>query len=104
MKRLAVLGLTALLAAAPAFAATGAEAVDPLIFRLAMTKLKTFQKLHHIRIECLRMALMRHMSADGQDVRVHHVGQRLCQLRKRGRCKCLVTSAPQEQSRLIQTG
>ena len=44
MKRLAVLGLTALLAAAPAFAATGAgaEAVDPLIFRLAIFVLAIF--------------------------------------------------------------
>jgi NAD(P) transhydrogenase subunit alpha len=42
MKRLAVLGLTALLAAAPAFASTGAEVVDPLIFRLAIFVLAIF--------------------------------------------------------------
>src|SRR5689334_12352563 len=42
MKRLAVLGLTALMAAAPAFASTGAEAVDPLIFRLAIFVLAIF--------------------------------------------------------------
>ena len=42
MKRLAVLGLTALLAATPAFASTGAEAVDPLIFRLAIFVLAIF--------------------------------------------------------------
>ena len=42
IKRLAVLGLTALLAATPAFAATSAEAVDPLIFRLAIFVLAIF--------------------------------------------------------------
>ena len=42
MTRLAVLGLTALLAAAPAFASTGAEVVDPLIFRLAIFVLAIF--------------------------------------------------------------
>ena len=42
MKRLAVLGLTALLAASPALAATGAEQPDGLIFRLAIFVLSIF--------------------------------------------------------------
>ncbi len=42
MKRLAVLGLTALLAASPAFAAAGGEQPDGLIFRLAIFVLAIF--------------------------------------------------------------
>ena len=42
MKRLAVLGLMALLAASPALAATGAEQPDGLIFRLAIFVLSIF--------------------------------------------------------------
>ena len=42
MKRLAVLGLSALLAASPAFAQDHAAAVDPLIFRLAIFVLAIF--------------------------------------------------------------
>jgi NAD(P) transhydrogenase subunit alpha len=42
MKRLAVLGLAALLAASPAFAAAGGEQPDGLIFRLAIFVLAIF--------------------------------------------------------------
>lgn len=42
MKRSAVLAGLALMLAAPAFAATGGEAVDPLIFRLAIFVLAIF--------------------------------------------------------------
>ena len=42
MKRLAVLGLSALLAASPAFAQDHDAAVDPLIFRLAIFVLAIF--------------------------------------------------------------
>jgi NAD(P) transhydrogenase subunit alpha len=42
MKRLALLAGVALAIAAPAFAATGAEGTDPLIFRLAIFVLSIF--------------------------------------------------------------
>ena len=42
IKRIAVLAGLGLMLAAPAFAATGAEAVDPLIFRLAIFVLAIF--------------------------------------------------------------